>query len=425
MKIAIIGLGYVGLPLAVHFARKYHTIGFDLKEKIILNCKKMDDPTGEVSADDFKAATHFYPTNDAAMISAADFIIVAVPTPIDKAKRPDLTPVEKASKIVGQNMKKGAVVIFESTVYPGVTEEICVPILEAASGLKWKKDFHVGYSPERINPGDKEHTLTKIVKVVSGDDKQTLKKVAQLYESIIDAGVHRTQTIKEAEAAKVIENTQRDLNIALMNELALIFDTLGIDTNNVLAAAGSKWNFLRFTPGLVGGHCIGVDPYYLTYKAQSAGYHPEVILAGRRINDNMGKFIAAKTIKLMIQSDINIKNAKIGILGLTFKENCPDLRNTKVVDIIGELASYGTRVLVHDPMADSGEAMEYYNIELCPWEAIKDLDALIMAVPHNQYKNISVSEFVAKLNPRGWLVDVKSILDKQAVEQLKVNFWRV
>ncbi len=425
MKIAIIGLGYVGLPLAVHFARKYHTIGFDLKEKIILNCKKMDDPTGEVSADDFKAATHFYPTNDAAMISAADFIIVAVPTPIDKAKRPDLTPVEKASKIVGQNMKKGAVVIFESTVYPGVTEEICVPILEAASGLKWKKDFHVGYSPERINPGDKEHTLTKIVKVVSGDDKQTLKKVAQLYESIIDAGVHRTQTIKEAEAAKVIENTQRDLNIALMNELALIFETLGIDTNNVLAAAGSKWNFLRFTPGLVGGHCIGVDPYYLTYKAQSAGYHPEVILAGRRINDNMGKFIAAKTIKLMIQSDINIKNAKIGILGLTFKENCPDLRNTKVVDIIGELASYGTRVLVHDPMADSGEAMEYYNIELCPWEAIKDLDALIMAVPHNQYKNISVSEFVAKLNPRGWLVDVKSILDKQAVEQLKVNFWRV
>jgi len=425
MKIAIIGLGYVGLPLAVHFARKYHTIGFDLKEKIILNCKKMDDPTGEVSLDDFKAANHFYPTNDATMISEADFVIVAVPTPIDKAKRPDLTPVEKASEIVGQNMKKGAVVIFESTVYPGVTEEICVPILEAASGLKWKKDFHVGYSPERINPGDKEHTLTKIVKVVSGDDKQTLKKVAQLYESIIDAGVHRTQTIKEAEAAKVIENTQRDLNIALMNELALIFDTLGIDTNNVLAAAGSKWNFLRFTPGLVGGHCIGVDPYYLTYKAQSAGYHPEVILAGRRINDNMGKFIAAKTIKLMIQSDINIKNAKIGILGLTFKENCPDLRNTKVVDIIGELASYGTRLMVHDPMADSREAMEYYNIELCPWEDIKDLDALIIAVPHNQYKNISVPEFVAKLKPKGWLVDVKSILDKEKVEQLQVNFWRI
>ena len=425
MKIAVIGLGYVGLPLAVHFAKKNYTIGFDLKEKIILNCKEMNDPTGEVSFDDFKAAVHFYPTNDAAMILDAEFIIVAVPTPIDDAKRPDLRPVEKASEIVGQNMKKGAVVIFESTVYPGVTEEICVPILEKSSGLKWKKDFHVGYSPERINPGDKEHTLTKIVKVVSGDDKETLEKVAELYESIIDAGVHRTQTIKEAEAAKVIENTQRDLNIALMNELALIFDTLGIDTKNVLAAAGSKWNFLPFTPGLVGGHCIGVDPYYLTYKAQSEGYHPEVILAGRRINDNMGKFIAAKTIKLMIQSDINIKNAKIGILGLTFKENCPDLRNTKVVDIIKELTSYGTQVLVHDPMADSREAMEYYGIELCPWEDIKDLDALIIAVPHNQYKKNTVSEFVEKLKPRGWLVDVKSILDKQEVEQLKVNFWRI
>jgi len=425
MKIAVIGLGYVGLPLAVHFAKKNYTIGFDLKEKIILNCKEMNDPTGEVSFDDFKAAVHFYPTNDAAMILDAEFIIVAVPTPIDDAKRPDLRPVEKASEIVGQNMKKGAVVIFESTVYPGVTEEICVPILEKSSGLKWKKDFHVGYSPERINPGDKEHTLTKIVKVVSGDDKETLEKVAELYESIIDAGVHRTQTIKEAEAAKVIENTQRDLNIALMNELALIFDTLGIDTKNVLAAAGSKWNFLPFTPGLVGGHCIGVDPYYLTYKAQSEGYHPEVILAGRRINDNMGKFIAAKTIKLMIQSDINIKNAKIGILGLTFKENCPDLRNTKVVDIIRELISYGTQVLVHDPMADSREAMEYYGIELCPWEDIKDLDALIIAVPHNQYKKNSVSEFVEKLKPGGWLVDVKSILDKQEVEQLKVNFWRI
>ena len=362
-KVAVIGLGYVGLPLAVHFARKYHTIGFDLKEKIITNCLAMNDPTGEVSHDDFRNAVRFYPTADAAMISKADFIIVAVPTPIDNAKRPDLRAIESASATVGQHMKQNAVVIFESTVYPEVTEEICVPILEQASGLKWKQDFHVGYSPERINPGDKEHTLSKIIKVVSGDDEQTLEKVAHLYESIIDAGVHKTNTIKEAEAAKVIENTQRDLNISLMNELALIFDTLGIDTKNVLDAAGSKWNFLPFTPGLVGGHCIGVDPYYLTYKAQSEGYHPEVILAGRRINDNMASFIASKTIKLMIQSDINVKHAKIGILGLTFKENCPDLRNTKVVDIISELKSYGTRVLVHDPLADPAESIEYYNIK--------------------------------------------------------------
>lgn len=294
MKIAVIGLGYVGLPLAIHFAKKYHTIGFDLKEKIILNCREMNDPTGEVSFDEFKEAIHFYPTSDAAMISDAQFIIVAVPTPIDKAKRPDLGAVKNASQMVGQYMKKGAIVIFESTVYPGVTEDVCVPILEKASGLKWKEGFHVGYSPERINPGDKEHTLSKIVKVVSGDDEETLEKVAGLYESIIDAGVHRTDTIQEAEAAKVIENTQRDLNIALMNELALIFDTLGIDTKNVLEAAGSKWNFLPFTPGLVGGHCIGVDPYYLTFKAQSEGYHPEVILAGRRINDNMGKSLPAR-----------------------------------------------------------------------------------------------------------------------------------
>jgi len=425
VKVAVIGLGYVGLPLAIHFARKYHTIGFDLKEKIILNCKEMIDPTGEVSSDDFRAAVHFYPTSDAAMISTADFIIVAVPTPIDNAKRPDLGSIEKASELVGQHMKKDAIVIFESTVYPGVTEEICVPILEKTSGFKWKEGFHVGYSPERINPGDKEHTLSKIVKVVSGDDKETLEKVAELYESIIEVGVHRTDTIREAEAAKVIENTQRDLNISLMNELALIFDTLGIDTKNVLDAAGSKWNFLPFTPGLVGGHCIGVDPYYLTFKAQSEGYHPEVILSGRRINDNMGKFIADKTIKMMIQTDINIKHAKIGILGLTFKENCPDLRNTKVVDIISELESYGTDVMVHDPLADPAEAIEYYNIELCSWEDINNLDTLIIAVPHDQYQEMGVFEFVGKLKHNGWLVDVKCILDKQEVDQSKVNFWRV
>jgi len=425
LKVAIIGLGYVGLPLAIHFGKRYHTIGFDLKEKIILNCKGMKDPTGEVSFKDFRAAVHFYPTSDAAMISNADFIIVAVPTPIDKSNRPDLGAVEKASELVGQYMKNGVVVIFESTVYPGVTEEICVPILEKTSGLKWKEDFHVGYSPERINPGDKKHTLTKIVKVVSGDDKETLEKVAVLYESIIDAGVHRTDTIQEAEAAKVIENTQRDLNISLMNELALIFDILGIDTKNVLDAAGSKWNFLPFTPGLVGGHCIGIDPYYLTYKAQSEGYHPEVILAGRKINDNMGKFIASKTIKQMIQSDINIKNAKIGILGLTFKENCPDLRNTKVVDIISELKSYGTNILVHDPMADGAEALEYYNIQLCSLEDMNALDAIIIAVPHDQYQKMDILYFAEKLKPNGWLVDVKSILDKKEVDQSNVNFWRV
>ncbi len=425
MKVAVIGLGYVGLPLAIHFARKYHTIGFDLKEKIILNCKEMKDPTGEVSFKDFSAAVHFYPTSDAAMISRADFIIVAVPTPIDKSKRPDLGAIEKATELVGQYMKKGAVVIFESTVYPGVTEEICVPILEKVSALKWKEDFHVGYSPERINPGDKEHTLTKIVKVVSGDDKETLERIATLYESIIDTGIHRTDTIQEAEAAKVIENTQRDLNISLMNELALIFDTLGIDTKNVLDAAGSKWNFLPFTPGLVGGHCIGVDPYYLTFKAQSEGYHPEVILAGRRINDNMGKFIASKTIKLMIQSDINIKNAKVGILGLTFKENCPDLRNTKVVDIISELKSYGTNILVHDPMADRAEAFEYYNIQLCSLEDMEALDAIIIAVPHDQYKKMDYLYIAEKLKFNGWLVDVKSILDKNEIDQSNINIWRL
>jgi len=297
-KIAVVGLGYVGLPLAIHFGEKFDTVGFDLKEKIIDNCRKKQDPTGEVSREDFERAERFYATSDPSMLSDADYIVVAVPTPIDKARRPDLAPVESASRTVGQHMKKGVIVIFESTVYPGVTEELCVPILEKESGLTWKVDFHVGYSPERINPGDKEHTLTKIVKVVSGDDGDTLDKVAALYESIVIAGVHRTENIKEAEAAKVIENTQRDLNIALMNELALIFDRLGIDTKNVLDAAGSKWNFLKFSPGLVGGHCIGVDPYYLTFKAESEGYHPEVILAGRRINDNMGRFVVEKTVKM-------------------------------------------------------------------------------------------------------------------------------
>jgi UDP-N-acetyl-D-galactosamine dehydrogenase len=425
IKVAVVGLGYVGLPLAVHFATKYKTIGFDLKQSIVDNSLAHKDPTSEVSTEEFQKATYFTPTTDPKLMSDADIIVVAVPTPIDKARRPDLFPVESASRTVGRVMKKGCIVVFESTVYPGVTEEICVPILEKESGLTWKKDFHVGYSPERINPGDKEHTLTKIVKVVSGDDEATLEKVAALYESIIEAGVHRTQTIKEAEAAKVIENTQRDLNIALMNELALIFDRLGIDTKNVLEAAGSKWNFLKFFPGLVGGHCIGVDPYYLTYKAQSEGYHPEVILAGRRINDDMGKFVAGKTVKMMISSSQAIKDTKVGVLGLTFKEDCPDLRNTRVIDIIQELESYGCRVLVHDPLADSEEAKQYYNIQLVPWEQLEDLGALILAVPHAWYKEKTLKELTEKLAPEGCLVDVKCMLDVNEVEKTDRLFWRL
>ncbi len=425
IKIAVVGLGYVGLPLAVHFGTKYQTIGFDLKQSIVDNSLAHKDPTGEVSKEEFENAAYFTPTTDPGRMSEADIIIVAVPTPIDNARQPDLYPVESASRTVGKVMKQGCIVVFESTVYPGVTEEICVPILEKESGMTWKKDFHVGYSPERINPGDKEHTLTKIVKVVSGDDEETLEKVAALYESIVKAGVHRTKTIKEAEAAKVIENTQRDLNIALMNELALIFDRLGIDTKNVLEAAGSKWNFLKFFPGLVGGHCIGVDPYYLTYKAQSEGYHPEVILAGRRINDNMGKFVVEKTIKMMISASQPVKGARVGILGLTFKEDCPDLRNTRVMDIINELKSYECQILVHDPMANPEEAKAYYNVELKPWEELTDLGALILAVPHNCYRNKPLNSFTDKLNSMGALIDVKSMLDADQVKQAGIPFWRL
>lgn len=424
-KIAVVGLGYVGLPLAIHFGEKYSTTGFDLKSSIVENCRVHKDPTGEVSRSEFQRAVQFTATTDAKMMGDADFIIVAVPTPIDQAKRPDLTPVEGAARTVGRVMKKGAIVIFESTVYPGVTEDICVPILEKESGMTWKKDFHVGYSPERINPGDKEHTLTRIVKVVSGDDEDTLEKVAGLYESIVTAGVHRTKNIKEAEAAKVIENTQRDLNIALMNELALIFDRLGIDTKNVLEAAGSKWNFLKFSPGLVGGHCIGVDPYYLTFKAESEGYNPQIILAGRRINDNMGRFVVEKTIKMMIAQGQPIKDTRVGILGLTFKEDCPDLRNTRVVDIIAELESYGCDVMVHDSMADPEEAKKYYGVELCSWEALTNLGAIILAVPHGAYRGKSVADLVSTLGRGGCLIDVKSVLDMDAVNETGVSFWRL
>jgi len=423
--IAVIGLGYVGLPLAVIFGRKYPTVGYDLSEKKIANFNDHVDPTGEVSAEEFRAAEKITYTRDPAEIEHADFIIVAVPTPIDEAHQPDLTLLRDASEVVGKHMKRGATIIFESTVYPGVTEEVCVPAIERSSGFEWKRDFHVGYSPERINPGDKEHTLSKILKVVSADDEETLDRVARLYESIIEAGVYRAATIKEAEAAKVIENTQRDLNIALMNELAIIFDRLGIDTTNVLRAAGTKWNFLPFRPGLVGGHCIGVDPYYLTHKAESVGYHPEVILAGRRINDGVGKFIAEKTVKMMIQSGQSVKASRVGVLGLTFKEDCPDLRNSKVVDIVRELESYGMVVQVHDPLADAGEAKLHYGITLCEWAKLENLEALIVAVAHKAYRERPVQDFVLKLGQNGCLVDVKSMLDPAEVEAGSITYWRL
>ncbi len=423
--VAVIGLGYVGLPLAIHFGKRFETVGFDINSKSIASYNASVDPTGEVARQEFLEANLLAFTADPEKIGAADYIVVAVPTPIDIARQPDLVPVKRAAETAGKHMKRGAVVIFESTVYPGVTEDVCVPILEQASGLTWKKDFHVGYSPERINPGDKEHTLTKIVKVVAGDDEETLDKVAELYESIIEAGVYRVKGIKEAEAAKVIENTQRDLNIALMNELAVIFDRLGIDTLNVLEAAGTKWNFLNFRPGLVGGHCIGVDPYYLTHKAETVGFHPEVILAGRRINDSMGKFVAEKTVKMMISGSQNIKESKVGILGLTFKEDCPDLRNTRVVDIIAEFKSYGAQVLVHDPQADADEAREHLGIELCDWDELAELGALVLAVPHSEYKEQSLETFTAKLSSKGCLVDVKSMLDVDQVEQSGIPFWRL
>jgi UDP-N-acetyl-D-glucosamine/UDP-N-acetyl-D-galactosamine dehydrogenase len=424
-KIAVIGLGYVGLPLAVHFAEKFYTTGLDMKESIVENCRQHKDPTGEVSKEQFEKARFFFPTSDPSAIADADYIIVAVPTPIDRARRPDLQYIISSSETAGKYMKKGTVVVFESTVYPGVTEDVCVPIMEKTSGYTWKKDFHVGYSPERINPGDKEHTLTNITKVVAGDEEETCEKVAELYKSIIKAGVHKTRTIKEAEAAKVIENTQRDLNIALMNELALIFDKLGIDTQNVLNAAGSKWNFLPFSPGLVGGHCIGVDPYYLTFKAESEGYHPQMILAGRRINDTMGRFIVEKTIKMIINHGFIVKGAKIAVLGLTFKENCPDLRNTRVIDIIEELKSYGADVIVHDAIACPKEARLYYGISLCSQEDLKDLAALILAVPHRDYIEKSLTQYKSMIMPKGCLIDVKSVFNSDEAESLDINFWRL
>ena len=360
--VAVVGLGYVGLPLAVEFGKKYKTIGYDLSAEKVESYRRFCDPTGEVSTEDLKAATQLSVSTDPTSLKEADFIIVAVPTPVDEAHIPDFSPLVGSSTTVGKNMKKGAIVVYESTVYPGATEEVCIPILEKHSGMKWMRDFHVGYSPERVNPGDREHTITKILKVVSGDDADTLEKVAALYSSVITAGVHKASSLKVSEAAKVIENTQRDLNIALMNELSLIFHKLGIDTLEVLKAAGTKWNFLPFRPGLVGGHCIGVDPYYLTHKADMLGYHPQVILAGRRINDGMGAYVAQETVKAMIQNGVQVKGAKVNVLGLTFKENCPDLRNSKVVDVIRELQSFGCVVSVHDPLGEPKEAEHEYGV---------------------------------------------------------------
>lgn len=423
--IAVVGLGYVGLPLAVEFGKKFRTIGLDLSAEKIACYKQYFDPTGEVSTEDLKAATLLEVGTDATALKEADFVIVAVPTPVDDAHQPDFSPLVSSSRAVGQNLKQGAIIVFESTVYPGATEEICIPIIEQHSGKTWKKDFFVGYSPERINPGDKERTVTKIVKVVSGDTPETLAVVQEIYNSVITAGVYPASCIKVAEAAKVIENTQRDLNIALMNELAIIFDKIGIDTLEVLQAAGTKWNFLPFRPGLVGGHCIGVDPYYLTHKAQKLGYQPEVILAGRRINDGMGKFIAEKTIKQMVRNGHPVKDCPIIVLGLTFKEDCPDLRNSRVIDVIRELESYGAKVIVHDPVADIKEAHHEYGVDLVAWENLPKAAAIVAAVNHKEFKARPVTDFVAKLESNGIVTDVKSMLDSAVFAEQGICVWRL
>ena len=423
--LAVIGLGYVGLPLAVEFGKKSRTIGFDLSVSKIASYRNHVDPTGEVSTDDLRAASHLELSSDPAALADADFIIVAVPTPVDEAHQPDFRPLIGSSESVGKYLKRGATVVFESTVYPGATEEVCIPIIEKHSGLKWKKDFFVGYSPERINPGDKDRTLTKIVKVVSGDTPETLERVKQVYGSIITAGVYPASSIKVAEAAKVIENTQRDLNIALMNELAIIFDRIGIDTLEVLQAAGSKWNFLPFRPGLVGGHCIGVDPYYLTYKAEMMGYHPEVIVAGRRINDGMGKFIAEQTVKNLVRNGWMVKDAPIVVLGLTFKEDCPDLRNSRVIDVIRELQSYGANVIVHEPVADAAEALHEYGVSLTAWDDLPPAAAIVAAVAHKEFRNRPLTDYVAKLQKGGVLTDVKSMFDEAQLVSKGVTVWRL
>ena len=423
--VAVVGLGYVGLPVAVAFGRQRPTIGYDLSHKRIESLRHHVDVTGEISAAELREARELRPTSYPAELEQADFVIVAVPTPINAARQPDLRPLERASETVGRYLKPGATVVYESTVYPGATEEVCVPLLEKASGMRWRQDFHVGYSPERINPGDKAHAFTEITKVVSGDDAETLEKVAQLYASVVEAGVYRAPSIRVAEAAKVIENTQRDLNIAFVNELSIIFEKLGIDTEEVLKAAGTKWNFLPFRPGLVGGHCIGVDPYYLTHKAELVGYHPEVILAGRRINDAMGSHVARKTVQQMIHAGRNIKGARVNVLGLAFKENVPDIRNSRVVDILRELQEFGVETYVHDPLASAEEALAEYGVRLCSWDALPAADALVLAVPHREFLEVPVSGYLAKIVRNGCLIDIKSVLDAAALRREGLRVWRL
>lgn len=426
-KISLVGLGYVGMPIAVAFSKKVKVVGFDLNAKKIELYKSGVDPTNEVGDEAIKNCTVDF-TADETKLREAKFHIVAVPTPVNDDHTPDLTPVEGASEILGRNLTKGSVVVFESTVYPGVTEEVCVPILERESGLKCGVDFKIGYSPERINPGDKVHRLETIKKIVSGMDEETLDTVAKVYELVVEAGVHRAESIKVAEAAKVIENSQRDINIAFMNELSIIFNKMGIDTKSVLEAAGTKWNFLKFYPGLVGGHCIGVDPYYLTYKAEELGYHSQIILSGRRINDDMGKYVAENTVKNLIKADASIKNAKIAILGFTFKENCLDTRNTKIIDIYNELREYGITPIIADPEADADEAERLYGIEFVDINDIKDCDAVILAVAHEQFKAVSMADFekMFKHNENAnVLVDIKGLLDRKEYENAGYIYWRL
>jgi len=414
--IAVVGLGYVGLPLVIEFGKHGRTIGFDIAKDKVAKCQAGVDPSRELSDEEMSQSPHAEYSFDPACLREADVIIVAVPTPVDEAHIPDFRPLVGASTSVGRNLKKGAIVVYESTVYPGATEEVCIPVLERESGLKWKTDFFIGYSPERINPGDKEHTLTKILKIVSGDTPETLDTVAKVYEKIIIPGVHRAASIKVAEAAKVIENTQRDVNIALINELALIFNRMGIDTEEVLNAAGSKWNFLPFRPGLVGGHCIGVDPYYLTHKAQAVGYHPEMILAGRRINDNMGTYVAQQIAQLMMQRRIQVKDSRILMMGLTFKENCPDVRNTKIVDVVRELEKYGAKVDVVDPWADADEAEHEYGLR--PVKRVKpgSYDAVVMGVAHQQFREMGIAKVRELGKKQHVLYDIKYVFRADEVD---------
>lgn len=424
-KLSLVGLGYVGMPIAVAFAKKIDVIGFDLNAKKIELYKSGIDPTREVGDDAIKASKVDF-TSDESRLREAKFHIVAVPTPVNDDHTPDLTPVEGASTILGRNLTKGSVVVFESTVYPGVTEDVCVPILEKESGLKCGVDFKIGYSPERINPGDKVHRLETIKKIVSGMDDETLDCVAKVYELVVDAGVHRAESIKVAEAAKVIENSQRDINIAFMNELSIIFNKMGIDTKSVLEAAGTKWNFLKFYPGLVGGHCIGVDPYYLTYKAEMLGYHSQIILSGRRINDDMGKYCAENCVKNLIAADRAVKNAKVAILGFTFKENCPDTRNTKIIDIVNELKEYGITPVIADPQADADEAKHLYGVEFVDMDSIKNMDAIILAVAHTEFSSFTMDQMDKLYGPgKKVLLDLKGLLNRKEYEAAGYSYWRL